>query len=420
MTRQQREERQNAIYGEHHEAAGFPDDYSSLTNIINLHGKDIRFRRAAEYYNTAKDYARRRNLVLGPEDEDIDHDGENDVVLYDYNNRPVIINGYELVPSERPYRRAYLENYPTKVNKAEIGGYTGFKRTFYDDTDKVAWMNQLHSKFARIKPPRQRIAGPPSLYKRFSDDVRVPVTSYINELTAGKTHAKTLVSPFQVTSLLYLHAVLRNLWVDPANVTIKNEICNKYDDPTQLDTTRLRYEAFKKYIAKNRTTMLAHYERLNTTIAADATNHENIQYALGAFNADMIGSLPTDAEIDNAKRTHNYEFLHGVKVAKAHCAEQVEASMASTRTQMLNFIFSEVNEPDVRDNDYYIQRLHSAMTSLLGMAREDQISVLRNLIRLNRQMFIDLGDYMDGITTEENRPVVNQILTYMHRLRMQY
>ena len=27
MTRQQREERQNAIYGEHHEAAAFPNDY---------------------------------------------------------------------------------------------------------------------------------------------------------------------------------------------------------------------------------------------------------------------------------------------------------------------------------------------------------------------------------------------------------
>ena len=44
MTRQQREERQNAIYGEHHEAAAFPDDYRDLANIINLHGKDIRFR----------------------------------------------------------------------------------------------------------------------------------------------------------------------------------------------------------------------------------------------------------------------------------------------------------------------------------------------------------------------------------------
>ena len=420
MTRQQREERQNAIYGEHHEAAGFPDDYSSLTNIINLHGKDIRFRRAAEYYDTAKDYARRRNLVLGPEDEDIDHDGENDVVLYDYNNRPVIINGYELVPSERPYRRKYIQDFPTKIAKAEIDGYPGFKRSFYDNGDNVAWMNTLPSKYARIKPPRQRIAGPPSLYKRFSDDVREAITSYINELTAGKTHAKTLISPFQVISLLYLHCVIRTLWYDSALEATRTEICERYDDLSQLGTTRLRYEAFKKYIAKNRTTMDAHYERLNTTIESDATNRENIQLALGAFNADMIGSLPEDAEIDNAKRTHNYDFLHEVKVAKARCAEQVEASMESNRTLLLNTIFSDTSESDVTESSYYTTRLQNTMDSLLRMERNEQISLLRHIIRLNRKMFSDLGFYLNNHKTDANAAAIDQLQEYMGRLWMQY
>ena len=420
MTRQQREERQNAIYGEHHEAAAFPDDYRNLANIINLHGKDIRFRRAAEYYDTAKDYARRRNLVLGPEDEDIDHDGENDVVLYDYSNRPVIINGYELVPSERPYRQAYLEHFPTKLARAEVDGYTGFKRSFYDDAERLAWMNALPTKFARIKPPRQRVVGPPSLYKRFSDNVREVVYEKINALTAGKTHAKTLISPFQVISIMYLHCVLRTLWTDPANASIKNEICEKYDDTTKIDTTRLRYEAFKKYIAKNRATMDAHYDRRIDDIRNDALNDDNFLAALGAFNTDMLAELPTDAEIDNAKRTHDYAFLHEVKVAKARMAEIVETSMEATRSQLLNFIFSDTDEADVADSNYYIQRLQATMTSLLRMPREHQVSALGNLIRLNRRIFIDFGNFMERNKTPENSEQIDSILSYMHRLQMQY
>jgi hypothetical protein len=46
-------------------------------------------------------------------------------VLYDYNGNPVVVNGYELIPSELPYRVKYKQTYPTKKQQVEIGGYSG-------------------------------------------------------------------------------------------------------------------------------------------------------------------------------------------------------------------------------------------------------------------------------------------------------
>ena len=84
--------------------------------VLN-HKKDIKFHRSTETRAGAAKYAAKHNLVLGPE-EDINGDDISDVVLYDENGQPVLINGYGVRPSQYPYRMKYAEKYPTATDRS--------------------------------------------------------------------------------------------------------------------------------------------------------------------------------------------------------------------------------------------------------------------------------------------------------------
>ena len=104
----------------------FPFPMQQIGDVVLNGKKDIKFHRGAENRVGAAKFARQHNLVLGPPDEDINGDKIPDVVLYDKNGNPVLINGYGATPSKSPYRNKLATKYQTIVNLiGEIAIYFG-------------------------------------------------------------------------------------------------------------------------------------------------------------------------------------------------------------------------------------------------------------------------------------------------------
>ena len=61
-------------------------------------------------------------------DKDFNGDAVNDVVLFNKNGDPVIINGFGLASSEYPYRKSFYEANDTKIKRMRAGGYNNWVR----------------------------------------------------------------------------------------------------------------------------------------------------------------------------------------------------------------------------------------------------------------------------------------------------
>lgn len=88
---------------------GSDEIYDDLINIILNAKKDIKHHKMAETRPGAERYAKSHGLRVGPKGTDINDDRIEDIVLYNKEGKPVMINGYRFTPSELSYRVKYLE-----------------------------------------------------------------------------------------------------------------------------------------------------------------------------------------------------------------------------------------------------------------------------------------------------------------------
>lgn len=387
LTREAREAATLRIRGERHNVSQFPQDYQQLTQITSTLGKDVKFRRPAEYRASAMDYARRRNLVLGP-DEDIDNDQINDVVLYDYQGNPVIVNGYELVPSERPYRMTYQERFPSKKARAEVGGYSGFRRHFHEIDGMPALMETFPAKYPRLKPYTPRTIAP-SLYDYYGDVVRGPLIEIIDELLDGRKHLKSTFSIFNVISLCYLDTIIGMLWRHPDNAEAVQHIMTQIPASTDLLFPTHRYELFKTYIRKNQDKI----KRLITPIEEEWKGR-TLDHGSGTLLATilqpvlpLVPGMPTDIELAGYKLSKDREYLHHINVTKAEISEQMREHCATLKSIIINRIFAGEDEADsVMDTlgPSYQARIERYLDTLLTMDPMNQSKALHALLRDRR------------------------------------
>ena len=415
LSREAREAAITKIRGERHPVTGFPQDYQQLVNITRALGKDVKFRAPAENRVSAVDYAKRRNLVLGP-DEDIDNDHLNDVVLYDYNGNPVVVNGYELIPSELPYRTRYKEMYPTKQQQIEIGGYSGFKKKFHTINGAAAWMNTLPEKYARIKVPKERRIIT-SLYDFYSEQVREPLLRAIDELLDGRGHLKSTFSIFNVMSIMYLDTVISELWNHPENREAVEQIKTKYPHTDNLLCATHRYDMFKNYIKKNQDKIKQQIHTNLETIISRSTSLD-ASAALSYFLKpviDMVSGMPNDGDFAIMKVAKDYDTLTHIKVQKAELAETMKQQYSVMKSLLLNRIFIGLNAADIpaaRDYDERIVHYLDTLATLDPTTRSKHINaMLRNPKHTN-----DVMAFMNRTRIERHAPIYQEINAKFQRL----
>lgn len=100
--------------------------YDKLIDIILNAKKDIKFHRSCETIDGAKRYADARGLRA--KEYDLNHDGIDDVIVYNSAGKPIMVNGYSVTASELPYRQEYNNQNPTPISRINAGGYKQWLR----------------------------------------------------------------------------------------------------------------------------------------------------------------------------------------------------------------------------------------------------------------------------------------------------
>ena len=418
LTREAREAATLRIRGTRHNAEEYPQEYQHLTTLTSTLGKDVKFRAPAENRNTALEYARRRNLVLGP-DEDVNNDQVNDVVLYDYTGKPVIVNGYELLPSESPYRIRFRNTYQTKKAKAEIGGYAGWKKKFHTLEGLPEWMDSLHEKYARIKVPKPRPATTASLYDYYSEIVRQPLLTTIDELLDNRHHLKSTFSIFNVIALAYLDTVIGYLWQHEGNAEAVELIKTKLPDTNDLVCTTQRYELFKSYIKKNqdkiKEQIVPHREEILRR-STDTGNNTILDILLKPV-LNMVPGMPTDSDFALMKIAKEHDTLQSIRVQKAELSDDMKQHFAAIKSLLINRIFGGFDEADVATLDLsspYGVRVRRYLDTLLSLDPINRVKHINALMRDKRHTH-HLMSYMDTIKDPQYLPLWEEINNKLQR-----
>lgn len=396
----------------------YPEDYGMLAKLVGKFGKDIRFKRSAETRAGAKKIARQRKLILGP-DVDLDNDGYNDVVLYDYDGKPVVYNGYELVKSESPYRKEFRTRFPTKVDRAEIGGFEGFKDVFWSNPEQAsAIVAKLDDRFAKWASPAEKEAKRAkrkvSIYDLFKKDFLPTVQQFINSVSADKQHMKSIIPVFSLMPLLYINTVLRALWDDPENAAVVEEIKRACVGEKRLVTAQ-RYDMFKEYIRKNNEIATSQYKRYVDGIKALINLHASdknviLKYVTKYMELiDPKSGFLTDVQIMSLKYDHSVEAqkkLRDLKIEKIRAADDYKEYLERQKNNAIETTFGDYavgENVDIEDyeNTAYRADLHEMIREYGEKSHQERVAFIKQILRIKPKIVFDMIKHIESFREDE-------------------
>lgn len=251
--------------------------YNSLVDLVLTHKSELKKYPEAMSRTTATAWGAKRGLHLGEPGEDLNHDGVEDVVLYNKAGKPVVVNGYKAHPSDFAARQEYYDAYPTKEARMERSfkdwGKTEYYKTKKNPDNPWKQSVEMTDKARNLKEKGCSIPTAPtkrmSVYAIFSkliapfvkmweeqpigqSNLPMLVTSILGE-QAGLSNVrffKRVVSPISIYRALYMKMVLRPFFFELTDNNIippNYESFNKYikENPDQL------YSFFKQYLTED-------------------------------------------------------------------------------------------------------------------------------------------------------------------------
>ena len=201
----------------------YSDDlYDSLINVVLNHKKSIKPTKIVTGAQARK-FVERNEGYTFQDEEDIDGDGLNDVIVYDRNQKPHIVNGYMLKESTYPHRRDYilgnrevdLDGDGTKDARGTFREYTrgayGYKPgdDIFDDATireegpypEYKLQEYYDAGYAKVRKPRTEL----TVYQMFVKFVAPMVKEALASLRASEV--TKLVKLMKIYNMLYLNFI---------------------------------------------------------------------------------------------------------------------------------------------------------------------------------------------------------------------
>ena len=324
-----------------------------LINVILNAKKDITRIEGLDDYETAREYAAKRGYRISEETEDINHDGVDDVVLYDKMGKPVIVNGYKLSPSKQPLRKLYQKaKREGSLTKPEAG-YRGYVRQLYgvgewdsEGNREVAHdKNNLPEELKNLKLRGWRIPTAPkksqSMHQRIMNLIKEEFEKFCGTSFAGRNWVKGALPRFKIFTLVYILIVEEKMW-ESLGAEIQHQIAEEAERINQLSGVDGElvtvYDAYKAYKEMNK-------KEYNQTLINEwntikvAKFQELIKNILGdlGFSDDMVNDLVTDEMI---KREMSDEELQDFNIQKKSFIERWKTTIDQVKEARIQEIFA--------------------------------------------------------------------------------
>ena len=285
--------------------------FNNLIDVILNAKKDIIRINGLDDYETAKQYAEKRNLRISEKETDINHDGVNDVILYNKAGNPVIVNGYKLVPSQQPVRKLYQAARRMDTLTKPEDGMRGFVKQLYGASDEwddetgereVRYSNdnppaelaKLHGRgWVLPAAPRKKLSAFQQVMKIIKDRYAIYKKEVMD--ASDKKWVNGILPRFKLFSLVYLDSIEREAWHNIGNAIQQQIYEESGGDPF------VAYELFKKHKESNKKEFREWLTDNIPKIRADVSTiidsvMTNLFVGIG-FTAEAFEGMVTDTQI---------------------------------------------------------------------------------------------------------------------------
>lgn len=304
------------------EQIGYPNNavFDDLINVILNAKKDITRINGLDDYETAAKYATKHKYRISAKDADINHDGINDIVLYNKKGEPVIVNGYKLSNSKQGIRKAYQGAKRRKELRNPEAGYRGWVRQIYgvgdwndDGTRTVEYdKNNLPPELVDLKANHWSIPNPPAKEKSIHQKIMTMISEgyedVVNDVTNNdaKKYLRGMIPRFKVVTIAYIAGIDNAIWEYALTEAQRQKIKNDVEEVNKLSSTELGddydpitiYDGFKAFKSRNKGLinqfLKDNWENICSMNYTDAIS--NIFDQLG-INRETVAVFPTEEKI---------------------------------------------------------------------------------------------------------------------------